>query len=148
MAERRGGHLLPYEEIEHAADYALRAYGHDLRELIQNAGHGMISLLVDPTALAPDYFAEIEADSETPEDLIVACLKELLYLEEEGRGIPVSFEVTQTDEQRMRAVCSVGLVPLEAARPHLRGTIKAVTYHDLHIARHDDIFSIVITFDT
>ncbi|MCI0499859.1 MAG: archease, partial [Planctomycetales bacterium] len=42
------GQTLPtaFEEVEHTADRALRIYGGNLQELLQNAAKGMNSLMV------------------------------------------------------------------------------------------------------
>jgi SHS2 domain-containing protein len=38
-----------FEEIEHTADLAIRAYGQDMRELFANAAYGMFALMAEPS---------------------------------------------------------------------------------------------------
>ncbi len=141
-------HLLPFEEVEHTADKALRVYGHNLQELIENACRGTIWLLVDNTALVATQSVNLHVEAAGPEQLIVRLLKELLYLVDDRQAVPVGVDAVQLDERQMQAACGVGVVPLSEARPYLRSAIKAVTYHDLHITRCGGLLSIVVTFDT
>jgi SHS2 domain-containing protein len=136
-----------FEEIEHTADYAIRAYGRDLRELVENAGRGMISLIVDPSELPAERTVEVSATAADAEQLVVRALKEILFLEEDGLGVPVRFAVATVDAERFSMQGTVGLASLEAARSALRGGIKAVTYHNLQIVHRDGLLSIEITFD-
>ena len=57
--------MQPFEQVEHTADYAIIARGGDLRELIENAGRGMISLLVDTQAVAASRQVRFTAVSYT-----------------------------------------------------------------------------------
>lgn len=137
----------PFEHIEHTADYAILARGGDLRELIENAGRGMISLIVEADRLQPQRQIPFTATADTPERLLIQCLRELLYLTEEGR-IPVRFIVEDLDEANLTAQGQAGVASLEAASEHRLGGIKAVTYHDLEIKSGPEGVEVQIVFDT
>ena len=68
----------PFEQIEHTADYAIVARGRDLRELIENAGRGMISLLVEADRLEPQRQVMFTATGDSRERLLLQCLRELI----------------------------------------------------------------------
>jgi len=137
----------PFEQVEHTADYAILARGQDLRELIQNAGRGMISLLIAAESLQPQRQVAFTSTADSPERLLIECLRELLYLSEEGQ-IPVTFTVDNLDETALTAQGQAGVVSGEEATDHLLGGIKAVTYHDLEIKSFPEGLQVQIVFDT
>ena len=139
--------MKPFEQVEHTADYALVVRGRDLRELIENAGGGMISLLVDAEAVAATQKVEFTAEADSPERLLLQCLRELLYLEEDEGLVPVEFTVTGLCEDSLEAKCTAAVAPIDQARPHLLVGIKAVTYHDLHIVATPRGLEVQIVFD-
>ncbi len=139
--------MKPFEQIEHTADYAIVARGSDLRELVQNAGRGMISLMVEAEAVATTRQVEFTAEADSPERLLQQCLRELLYLEEDEGLVPVEFTVSGLCENPPEAKCIAAVTPIDQARPHLLVGIKAVTYHDLHIAATSEGLEVQIVFD-
>ena len=136
-----------FEQVEHTADYALVARGRDLRELIQNAGRGMISLMAEAEAVAATRWIEFAAEADSPEQLLQQCLRELLYLEEDEGLVPVGFDVTQLCQDVLQAQCTAAVTPIDQVRPHLLVGIKAVTYHDLHIVATPQGLEVQIVFD-
>ena len=137
----------PFEQVEHTADYAILARGQDLRELIQNAGRGMISLLVEAESLQPQQQVAFTSTADSPERLLIECLRELLYLSEEGQ-IPIRFIVQDLDQATLTAQAQAGVVDIAAAKDYLLGAIKAVTYHDLEIKSVPEGLQVQIVFDT
>lgn len=134
-----------YEILEHTADQAIRAHGHDLRELIEHAAAGMIKLLYVEKPGPAEQDLELPVEAESPEMLVHHCLRELLYLLEDEGLAPVEVAVTEADEHT--ATLRVGVVSRETAEPLLGAGVKAVTRHGLAIERADDLLSITIVFD-
>ncbi len=139
--------MKPFEQVEHTADYALVARGKDLRELIQNAGRGVISLMVEAEAVTTTRQVEFATEADSPERLLLQCLPELLYLYEDEDLVPVDFGVTQLYQDVLQAECTAAVIPIDQARPHLLVGIKAVTYHDLHIVATPRGLEARIVFD-
>jgi len=139
--------MKPFELVEHTADYAIVARGSDLRELIENAGRGMISLLVEAEAVAATRQVEFTADADSPERLLLQCLRELLYLHEDEGLVPVEFAVHHLCEDILEAECIAAVAPIDQAHPHLLGGIKAVTYHDLEIQSTPQGLEVRAVFD-
>ena len=135
-----------FEIIDHTADYAVRARGRDLRELIESAGRGLIALTVVAEGLSPTAQRTISAFADNPEALLVHALREMLYLLEDDGLVAVGFDVSRADGGSVSA--QVDCVPLEAARDRLLGHIKAVTYHDLVVREVDGELQVEIVFDT
>ena len=135
-----------FEIIDHTADYAVRARGRDLRELIESAGRGLIALTVAAAGLSPTTQRPIGAHGDGPEALLVHALREMLYLLEDEGLVAVGFDVSCADGGSVSA--RVDCVPLEAVRDRLLGHIKAVTYHDLAVREVDGELQVEIVFDT
>ena len=77
------GEFVPYEEVDHTADYALVARGRTFPELLLNASVGLCHLLADVAALpAPAERRAVRARAPSRERLLVGWLRELLFLHE------------------------------------------------------------------
>lgn len=135
----------PFEFVDHTADYAIRAWGRDFPDLLQNAARGFMALLADVAGLVPSRTQEITVEGDSREQVLVHALKELLLLEEEGL-LPVSVQVTEATDCSARLV--VGTVELASARDRLGALVKAVTYHGLAIEEQDEGLTVRVVFDT
>lgn len=134
-----------FEFIDHTADYAVRAWGADLRELIEHAAEGLIRLTADLRGIEPDEHCEVVVGGDGAEAVLVHALKEILLLVETGR-LPVSVSVSEAnaDGARMR----VGTTALEPLIDRIEANVKAVTYHDLEIVAEEGGLTVEVVFDT
>ena len=131
-----------FEEIEHAADWALRVRGRDLRELLISAARGMVSLIVaDPAALPSDVEQTIELESIDAESLLVDWLSELAYWAEAEMLVFHRFELHKVTPTSLRAT-----VRGDHAS-ELTKHIKAVTYHNLEIIETPEGLEATVVFD-
>jgi SHS2 domain-containing protein len=134
----------PWEEIDHTADWALRVWGEDLPDLLENAACGMISLLGEqsgPSAGSSQTwdFSLAALDGET---LLVDWLTELIFLMEEEGVRFEHFNVLSVDDGlsvRAQAAGTTGAV--------FDKHIKAATYHNLQIQQTENGLETVIVFD-
>ena len=128
-----------YKEIEHTADWAIKAWAPDLNGLLLEAALGMTGLMemeLDNNEINRD----LHLTCEDAEDLLVAFLSEILfYGESEGLGFfrgRVMLKNFHLDaELKMRTIRSQ------------RKEIKAVTYHNLEIRKTESSLETVIVFD-
>ena len=139
MAEKTG-----FESIEHTADLAVRAWAGDMRGLIEQAARGMLDLMLKEPPAAVET-VEVVGEGESREELIVDCLRGILLLINVRGLVPVSVEVSSSSEER--AVCMVGVVPLDEGREALVEEIKAVTYHGIDVRQEDDSLGVEVVFD-
>jgi SHS2 domain-containing protein len=131
-----------FEEIEHTADWALQIHGHDWRELLINAAHGMNSLLVaQPDAIALEREELFALEAFDAENLLVNWLSELAYWAEMERVIFQQFDFSALSPTYLEAVARGGQAI------HLQKHIKAVTYHNLQIIQTDQGLSATVVFD-
>ena len=117
-----------FEEIEHTADLAFRAYGRDPAELFANAARGMFALQGVGTP-APGGERRVEVEGVDRESLLVNWLNELLYLQERHGEVYSEFDIEEISETGLRARVRGG------AQAEARRRIKAVTFHDLEVKR-------------
>ncbi|UCE01564.1 MAG: archease [Candidatus Latescibacterota bacterium] len=135
---------LPFEEIEHTADWAIRVRGRDLPELFARAAHGMFSLLADLSEVTTTRELDLDLRALDYETLLVDWLNELLYQSEEKHVLFTSFEIheiTHQDAARLHATVTGGAVA------ELKKTIKAATFSSLAIEQGPDGHSVEIVFD-
>jgi riboflavin kinase/FMN adenylyltransferase len=132
-----------YREIEHTADLALRVWGQELTDLFVGAARGMYSLMgiLDDEGLVPTTWHEISLEALDRESLLVDWLNELLFLAEVEELRFVEFQIRQLADTTLAA--RIGGVPAEEAK----AGVKAATFHNLEIARDEQGWSTVITFD-
>jgi len=134
-----------YEILDHTADHAIRAGGHDLRELIENAAAGMVALLYGGRPPAAEREVALSVAADGAELVLHHALRELLYLLEDEGLAPVAVRVVAADAEG--AKLQVGVVPRAQAEPVLRALLKAVTRHGLQIQRSGDTSSVTVVFD-
>lgn len=134
-----------WEQVEHTADLALRAWAPDLRGLIEQAARGLIALLLVDEAPAAERTVELHVEGASPEELLHDALREVLLLVPLEGAVPVSAEVSAAGEAT--ATLAVGVVGMGAASSPRVQEIKAVTYHGLEIARTQRGLEAQVVFD-
>ena len=137
--------MQPFEFIDHTADYAMRARGNDFRALVENAARGFIRLLADVEGLTPTDCAETSVTGDSREQVLIHVLKEILFLQEDGR---LAVEARVLEATAHAAVLRIGAVSLATAVDRLEAAVKAVTYHHLEVVEADGGLSVQIVFDS
>lgn len=129
-----------YEELDHTADWAFRAFGTDLKQLFQNAAYAMFALEGALDAQST-LTREVHASGLDREALLVSWLNELLYLQETKHETYQKFEITNFSDTELDAT-------INGAEAQPAGKyIKAVTYHDLKIVQTEKGWQATIVVD-
>ena len=125
-----------YEIFDHTADIGLRVRAERLEELFEEAGRGLMGVLIDnPEDVHPVETERIRVTGRELDYLMVDWLSELLFLfEQEGR-VFAQFQV-QIDGQGLTA--DVRGERLDPNRHRVLQEVKAVTYHNLKVQRSAD----------
>ena len=134
-----------FEFIDHTADIGIRVYGESLSLLFQHAAEGLFHIITDPEKVRERDTREIHLTANGLEELLVNWLNELNYLFETDGFLFRRFEVRDLGEYFIKATGS-GEVFEEGYHPILR-TIKATTYHQLHVIRGKAGWEAQIIFD-
>jgi len=130
-----------FEEIEHTADLAIRAYGQDMRELFANAAHGMFALMAEAYIEGPAREREVSLEAMDYEGLLVDWLNELIYLHEVERETYSQFNIETLSSTKLKAHVTGG--PTKSKTK----AIKAATFHDLAIKETANGLVATIVFD-
>jgi SHS2 domain-containing protein len=129
-----------FEEIEHTADLAIRAYGRDMRELFANAAQGMFALMAEPSQ-EPARKREVALEAMDYEGLLVDWLNELIYLHEVEGETYYQFAIETLSPEKLVAHVTGGPTKDKTK------AIKAATFHDLAIKETADGLVATIVFD-
>jgi SHS2 domain-containing protein len=130
-----------FEEIEHMADLAMRAYGRDMRELFANAAYGMFALMAEPSVEGSTCEREVSLEATDYESLLVDWLNELIYLHEVERETYSQFAIETLSPTKLKAHVTGG--PTKSKTK----AIKAATFHDLAIGETANGLVATIVFD-
>jgi SHS2 domain-containing protein len=129
-----------FEEIEHTADLAMRAYGRDMKELFANAAQGMFALMAEPLE-EPIREQEVSLEATDYEGLLVNWLNELIFLHEVEGETYSQFVIETLTPTRLKARVTGG--PTKSKTK----AIKAATFHDLAIEELPNGLVATVVFD-
>lgn len=129
-----------FEEIEHTADLAMRAYGRDMKELFAHAAQGMFALMAEPLEESTRE-REVSLKATDYEGLLVNWLNELIFLHEVEGETYSQFAIETLTPTKLKAHVTGG--------PTKRKTkaIKAATFHDLKVVKTGTGYEATIVFD-
>ena len=134
-----------YRILDHTADVGLEARGADLPELFANAARGMFAIIGSLDTIKPAKELSVKATADNLENLLVSWLGELLYLSSTKAMVFSRFEITEIDEKHVLAK-ALG-EPIDQTRHELCTEVKAVTYHNLKVAKVGQIWVGRVLFD-
>ncbi len=134
-----------FETFEHTEDIGLLARGRTLAELFANAADGLADLTVDRDGLRDATQTQVSVSAEDREGLLVAWLKELLYLLDTQRFLPRRTQITALDATSLTA--QVVGDTIDPGRHTVRRMIKAATYHGLSLRQVDGVWEARVILD-
>lgn len=136
--------MIRYRVLDHTADTGIIAYGATLSELFEHAAYGMFDLMFDLEPVPAGSSRRAAVTGDTPEELLVGWLAELLAIAEIDDLVFSRFGVDRLEESRVQGWAGGAL----AAGRELRGPpVKAVTYHDLAVVEAPDGWWARVLFD-
>ena len=131
-----------FEEIEHTADRALKINGRNLEELLVNAACGLNSLMgADGDLNSTPLTKSIELETMDAESLLVEWLSELAYWAETEMLVFSKFDLKDVSPTHVKAKI------YGSRATQLENQIKAVTYHNLEIAKTKTGLTATVVFD-
>lgn len=134
-----------FEEVPHTADWSLRVWAGDLPTLFLTAAKGMNSLAGMSLSGEERVQRSFEAEAPDAESLLVAFLSELAYyVEQENLGFD-DFEIAIKTDNTSTYWLHASFVGSRIAA--LNKAIKAVTFHNLKIAKTARGWETEIVFD-
>jgi len=134
---------MPFEELNHTADYLFRCSGSTIEELFTSAAMAMFSLMFDEREQDSEK-KEIRLESDDYETLLYDLLSELLFLSEVERVVFSDIDIKIHDHS-LEAVASGEEFSMEK---HSGGTeIKGISRYGMDIAKNDGDYRVDIIFD-
>ncbi len=116
--------------LEHTADAMVEVYGKSLGELFANAAYAMFDQMTDVSKVEPKGEVKLALDADTPEQLLVDFLQELLYMNDVEDFVFSVFEV-KTDGRKLEALARGE--KFDETKHSKKSVVKGVTYHKLDI---------------
>ena len=125
-----------FEILDHPADIGFRVFGGTLAELFANAAVAMLSIACEMEDVAARIEYQLSATGTDYESLLVNWLSEVLYWFDGKRIAFRDFQVTELESLSIRATARGE--PRDSTRHRSKLIVKAVTWHQLKIARAGD----------
>lgn len=139
---------MAYQPLDHTGDLGVEVTAASLAELFAESIRAQTDCLTRLERVAEKESRRVEMTAPELPDLLVDFLSEAIYLyETEGLVMARAIvEVTRGDD----GWSVIGVLrgePFELARHGLKTLLKAVTYHQLSVRQHRDVWTARIIFD-
>jgi SHS2 domain-containing protein len=123
------------ETFDHTADVGLRIAAEDLDDLFRTAAQGVFDYIVtNRDDVRVEATEAVALRDETPADLLVAWLNELIFRCETTHRLYTRFDV-HVAEDGLGLTATIGGEPIDRDRHILDHEVKAVTHHGLSLTR-------------
>lgn len=117
-----------FEELDHTADVAIKAYGRSRKEIFENAAAAMFSLITDLRTVRARGEVRVRTKGDDLGQLMVHWLQELLYAHD-AQGLLFSrFDVSV---RGLNLSARARGEAIDKGRHPLKLSLKAVTYNNL-----------------
>jgi SHS2 domain-containing protein len=137
--------MKPYKLIDHTADIGLRIYGESLEGLFRNAGFALFDLITDIAMVRPMERRRFTLERDRVDELLVEWLSSLIYIFDTEQLLFCGFPFISIDGCKLTAEAEGEL--FNPDRHAIRTTFKAVTYHQLEVARRDSTWQATVILD-
>jgi SHS2 domain-containing protein len=135
------------ETFDHTADVGLRIAADDLDDLFRTAAQGVFDYIVtNRDDVRVEAIEEVALRAESPADLLVAWLNELIFRCETTHRLYNRFDV-QVAEDGLGLTATIGGEPIDRDRHILDHEVKAVTHHGLALRREAEGFAAELILD-
>lgn len=125
-----------YEVFEHTADIGIQAYGRTLDELFIAAAQGVESVMVEPEQIKCITSREVDVEGHDRLSLLISWLNELIFLFDTEYLLFSTFEIATMTDIRLSGRAYGEIYDRE--RHDLGSAVKAVTWHEAAISKHED----------
>jgi len=133
------------ETFDHTADVGLAASGDSLAELFEALAEGLADLICPTGQVEARQVRAVHVEAEDLEALAVDFLTEVMVTIESRRFVLAKAVVT--DVSRTSVDAELAGEALDPARHEFRTEVKAVTYHQLHVAQQDGRWTARVILD-
>jgi SHS2 domain-containing protein len=136
---------MPFKEISHTADWSLRVWGEDLTQLFLETARGMNAIAGIKLAKTERVQRLFSTSAPDAESLLVSFLSELVFYADKDQLGFDDFDLNLIINDMQP--CHLSAILHGATILSLVKTIKAVTFHNLHILQTVRGVEVEIVFD-
>lgn len=136
---------MQYEVIDISGDVGIKAVGNSMAEAYANAVMGMYNLVTDICRVDERESNAFDISGDSPEDVLVGCLNELIYRFDAYGFIGKRVEVTDITGTSLHM--RVHGEEFDPERHERRLLIKAATYHNIRVEQTDGKWQVEVIFD-
>lgn len=136
---------MPYTYIDHTADFGIHVSGADTKALFTDAAHALFDQIIDRNTLAENLIRDLDITGMDWPDLMVCWLRELLYLWNGNQILIKQVNIQAISEGHLSAKAKGDMYDPE--EHSIIAEIKAVTYHQIYVARNRLGWEAKIIFD-
>ena len=136
---------MKYEAIDHTADFGIRVFGADAKDLFANAAFALFDLITDIDALKGLNEYKVHITGDDWPDTMVNWLRELLYLWTCKEMLVKTTDIFYLTEHEVTARVNFDLFDPDLHK--IKNEIKAVTYHQIQVEKGPPGWESKIIFD-
>jgi len=134
-----------FEFVDHTGDLGVRLFGESLPRLFEQAAEALTFILTDPETIRIKEARKFLLKAKTDEELLITWLNEFVYLFDTEGLLFKAFEVLSIHDHHLEALAQ-GEIYIEGRHP-IKTAVKAATYHQLKISRHQGVWTAQVIFD-
>jgi SHS2 domain-containing protein len=134
-----------FKFLDHTADMGIQVTGPTLEDLFENAGQSLMEIMIKKRPAGETSLFSLSVSGEDLPDLMVRWLGEILYLFEGDSKVVMDIDIDALAETRIDA--RLHTVPFNPKLHEVVTEIKAVTYHQIEVARRKDGWQAAVIFD-
>jgi SHS2 domain-containing protein len=134
-----------FELVDHTGDLGVQVFGETLPRLFEQAAAALTFILTDTETIRIEEARRIFLEAKTDEELLITWLNELVYLFDTERLLFKAYDVLSLHDHHLEALAR-GEIFVEGVHP-IKTTVKAATYHQLKIEKHQGVWTAQVIFD-
>jgi SHS2 domain-containing protein len=134
-----------FEFVDHTGDLGVRVFGESLPGLFEQAAQALTFILTDPETINLKETRRLLLEAKTDEELLITWLNEFVYLFETKGLLFKTYDVLSVHDHRLEALAQ-GEIYVEG-RHEIKTAVKAATYHQLKIEKHEEVWTAQVIFD-
>lgn len=126
-----------FEYFDHTADVGIKAYGKSLEEAFENSALAVFEIMTDTSKVEPKEKREVHIDGIDLYNLLYRWIESLLVYYDSELLVFSKFKV-KIDENNLTLDGEAFGEKFDPSRHEGRTYVKAMTYHEMEIKKHED----------
>jgi SHS2 domain-containing protein len=129
-----------------SADFVVDVYGETLNKLFANCAEACFFAMTNIDKVEPTKEFNIIVDADNLDELLYNFIADLIYLKDIEKMLFSRFDVDIADDEKsLKAVVAGDTI--DYINHEIKTDVKAITYHDLHIKKIEDVYVTRLIFD-